>query len=195
MSRRVLAWLLTVPIVIVGLVVGHAAAWRVAVPDAAERAADLSSTGHGYGQHLPIVLGASLALLIVGLVLRARVVVRGRTDIGAPTKVFALLPPLAFLLREAVERIAHGGDLAPGMLADRTLLIGLIVQLPFGLLALLVARALCTLASAVGRALAGAGRWTRISEIGIRLVPRDRELPRVAVLALGYGERAPPPCS
>jgi hypothetical protein len=190
MSRRVLAWLLAVPIVIVGLVVGHAAGWRIAVPDAAKRADELSATGHGYTQHLPVVLGTAIALLIVGLVLRARAVLRGGHDVRPPTKLFALLPLLAFLLREAVERAADTG-LAPGMLADRTLLIGLVVQIPFGLLALLIARALCTLASAVGRALAGSGTHVR-PRISVRLVPRVCELPRVAVLALGHGERAPP---
>lgn len=192
MSRRILAWLLAVPIAVAGMLAGHGAAWDVEVPDARARAQELAATGHGYSLNLPLVLGLVSAVLIVALALRARAAFRGRPAIDAPSKAFALLPPLAFVLREVAERVVHSGDLTAGTLVDRTLLIGLLVQLPFGLVALLVARALCTIATAVGCALAGSVRDDGTRAQPIYALPLETDLPRLTALALGYGERGPP---
>jgi hypothetical protein len=191
MSRRILAWLLAVPISLAGMVAGHGAAWRIEVPNARERAHELAATGHGYSLNLPLVLGVASAIVAVALVLTARAAFRGRDGIGVPTKIFALLPPLAFLLREVCERFVHSGDVAPGVLLDRTLLVGLLVQLPFGLLALLVARALCTIATAVGYALASSGP-SMYAQGPVYALPAATDLRLVDALARGAGERGPP---
>jgi hypothetical protein len=192
MSRRLLAWLLAVPIVVAGMLAGHGVAWRIEAPDARERAQELAATGHGYSLNLPLVLGLVSALLIVALALRARAAFRGHSAVDAPSRAFALLPPLAFLLREVAERVVHSGDVTAGVVLDRTLLIGLLIQLPFGLLALLVARGLCTIATAVGCALAASARGGDANTRPIYALPLETDLPRLTALALGYGERGPP---
>jgi hypothetical protein len=192
MSRRILAWLIAVPIAVAGMLAGHSAAWWVEAPNADERARELAATGHGYSLHLPLVLGIAVAMLLVALALRAHAAFRGRTGSGAPSWAFALLPPLAFVLREAIERAVHTGDLAAGVVGDPTVLVGLLIQLPFGLLTLLVARALWTVATAIGCALGRTGPLRGAPGTGVRRLALATDPIRLPALALGYGERGPP---
>jgi hypothetical protein len=70
-------------------------------------------------------------------------------------------------------------------------LIGLLLQLPFGLLALLIARLLWRVVERIVRLLARplAGRLTALVSWW-PLQPLD--LPRIPALALGYHQRGPP---
>ena len=69
-------------------------------------------------------------------------------------------------------------------------LIGLALQLPFALAALLLAWALDSAARAVGYALASAPRPT--FQVFVPAPVRISAAPRPTGLARGYGERAPP---
>jgi len=192
MMRRRVAWLLALPIAAAGLSAGHELAWRVAVPDAAVRSRELAQTGNGYAQHLPLVLAICLGSVLIAFALRARSAFRGHRCLDVPSKALALLPPLAFLLREEIERIGHSGGLFPGVFTDRTFLIGLAVQIPLGLLVLLVTRALDELATSVGRVLAGGPMRRLVRALELAFPRPGATAPRIPVLARGYGERGPP---
>ena len=177
MNRR-LTWLLTVPLMVGSLLAGHAVAYRLV---------DAPMAGHGYFHYVPLVGAVLLALALCGLVLEAAAVLRGERRVSSPPLAFALLPVAAFVIQEHLERLLYFGT---SPLLEPAFLVGLAVQLPFGVVALLLARLLQSLARAVGLALAlheqpDHGERTPLSPISV-------ELRRLDVLALGYGERAPP---
>src|SRR4051812_18444654 len=93
--RRVLASLIAVPLAVAGSLAAHPIDYRLVAPQPAERAELLASTGHGYLDALPALVGACWALAAIGLVLLVQDARRG----GRPARVaawpFALLPPLA----------------------------------------------------------------------------------------------------
>ena len=112
-----------------GLVLGHALAYLIAIPDPHERAFALQQAGHAY---LPALDQAALMLAIAGVV---AVVVRafgGRP--GGATERFDRLATLlvvvqtsAFAGQEVLERLVSGAPL--GELAhDQILVIGVLVQ-------------------------------------------------------------------
>jgi hypothetical protein len=191
MSRR-LAWLLTVPLMTGGLLAGHSIAYRVAIPDPHQRAHALEEAGHGYLSFAPLALGVCLALVLAALALLVIAALRGEPRREAPPALFAALPLLAFAIQEQVERYAHTGHLPWTAALEPTFAVGIAVQLPFAFAALLLAEVLDSLAHAVGVALAatGAPRISLALPTEPTVAPVD--LPRPAVLARGYGGRAPP---
>jgi hypothetical protein len=190
--RRALAWPLVVPIALAGLVVGHAAAYRIVIPDAAARARELAQTGHGYSEHVPILLGLCSALLLVAFARRVAAAFYGTGSLPQLPGALALLPPIAFVVREYVERAIHQGDLLPALAVDPTFVVGLAIQIPFGVLAFLLARWLGDLAAIVGRRLAATLRPRFLRPVGRRPVSLRFDVPRVPALAHGYGDRGPP---
>ncbi len=177
MSRR-LTWLLTVPLMVGSLLAGHAVAYRLV---------DASSAGHGYFDYVPLVGAVLLALALCALVLEAVAVLRGERRVSSPPLAFALLPVAAFVIQEHLERLLYSGT---SPLLEPAFLVGLAVQLPFGVVALLLARLLQSLARAVGLALALQEQPLHAERPA--LSPISVEPRRLDVLALGYGERAPP---
>src|SRR5919197_3777394 len=109
--KRTFAWPLAVPIVLVGLLAGHWLASRLAVPDGRARAQELAATGHGYSVHLPLVLGICIAMLVVAFGLRVLGAFRGGTADSRLPRAFAVLPPLAYLLRELLEQAVQRHEL------------------------------------------------------------------------------------
>jgi hypothetical protein len=178
MSRR-LAWLLTVPLMAVSLFAGHELAYAIVGAPA---------VGHGYFTYLPFIGAILLTLALTALVLHAVAAFRGDRAVPSPPLAFALLPAAAFVLQEHLERLLYSGAV-PWW--EPTFAVGLAVQLPFGLVALLLARLLQSLAQAVGVALAAQDpckrEHSRATPAAITAEPR-----RLGVLARGYGERAPP---
>jgi hypothetical protein len=155
MSRRAVAWLLTLPLAFGGAEVAHAIAYGSARP---------GDGLHGYLSLLPLAAGVAVAALLVGLVAAAR---GGERPSARP---FALVGPLAFLLQEHLERW-H----APWQtLAEPAVLLGLALQIPFALLAYAVALSLFTAAHAVVRAL---------REARPRLRPRALAKPFVSLVS------------
>jgi hypothetical protein len=100
------------------------------------------------------------------------------------------IPTAALVVQEQVERLAQGGDLTSVLAAEPLLLAGLLLQVPCGLIALRLVRAL--LRSALWPAL------TRRSAHVARLPLTRASLaflsspPRPAALASRHAGRAPP---
>jgi hypothetical protein len=92
---------------------------------------------HGYLGHAPLFFGAFACGVVLALALR----LRGRIAGTPPAWPYGALPLVVYVAQEALERVVTGA--AP--LADgRALLLGLALQLPLGIAAYLLARALLT---------------------------------------------------
>jgi hypothetical protein len=151
--RRRLAWLAALPAMLAGTEAAHAFAYRLVFPQDEVRLHVLALTGHGYLAWLPLVLGASGAVALVGLAAAVLDAARGRTVRELPAWAFGLLPPCAFALQELLELSLHTGTFAWHAFAEPTFLPGLVLQLPFALLAYLCARLLLRAAVRLGAAL------------------------------------------
>lgn len=190
MSRRALAWLSAFPLLVLGTLAAHGAAYRLVEPDAKERAAILAGSGHAYRDQVAFVLAATAALLVAALAARFVDGLRHRRTVAAPGWALAIAPLLAFVLQEHLERILSDSGVSPGL--GPAFLVGLALQLPFALAALLVARALGDAAEALGRALASpepprvAGRPAAVA------VPARTALPRSRPAVRGSSQRGPP---
>lgn len=157
MARRALTWTLTLPLVGASVLVGHALAYRLTgtAPDSM----------HDYLGHAPQVLALLAVVGLLGLAIDQRAE-------RLATMPFAGLGVAVFAAQEHLERVAHSGDV-PFLLADRTFLLGLFLQVPVGLVSLWIAR---RLASALG------GAWSAL--------PRPRI---VATTPVVRGPAAEPP--
>jgi hypothetical protein len=139
MNRR-LPWLLMLPLMAAGCLAAHSAAYRLVEPTPAESA-------HGYLALAPLILAAGIAL---GVVAAVRSALGGRIGAGGPAYLFALLPPLAFTLQEHLERAFQTGETTFGTALEPGFLVGLALQLPFALFALVIARTLLRAVEAAG---------------------------------------------
>jgi hypothetical protein len=188
--RQRLAWLSTAPLRFGGLLAAHSLGYRLAIADPHARADALAHTGHGYIGYAPFALAVCLGVLLAALVQQGAAGFRGERRRAATSPLIVVLPPLAFVIQEFLERLIHVGHVPLTLVLQPAFLIGLALQLPFALAALLVAWALDSAARAVGRALAARPRPTFPAFVPVPA--RVATAPRLAGLARGYGERAPP---
>jgi hypothetical protein len=184
--RRGLSWLLALPLVVAGSQLAHAVAYRVAVPDAHERAHLLADTGHAYLEYAPLVAGLGVAAIVVALALHVR------TEGAARLRAwpFALLPLLTFVGQEHLEHLLQTGS-ASGVVAAPTFAYGVALQIPFGLIAFLVARALLRTAERIAAALRTDTR-RRLRPPALRVQTFAPPF-RAVLLVAGSGVRGPPP--
>ena len=192
--RRWLVWPIAVPLAVVGTLAGHSVGYRVAVPDAHERAHVLASSGHGYLAYAPLLIALCVALVAVGVVAMVLAAVRGSDTSGGTRqiKLVAAFAPVAFALQEVLERYAHDGRLHWELVVSAPFVFGLATQVPFALLAAAIAFALATAAHRVAEAIR-TGRRPRARSIAITFVSwLSVDLPREPVLARGYAGRGPP---
>ncbi len=189
--RRQLAWLSLAPLMVGGLLAGHSLGYRIVTPDAHERADVLGHSGHGYLGYAPLALAVCFGLLLAAMLFRAVAGYRGEPLRPAASRAIILLPPLAFVVQEHLERFLSSGEVPWTAALQPSFLLGLALQLPFALAALLLAWALDSVAHAVGRALAA---FTP-SLVFAPFVPHPVRVvaaPTPIGLARGYGARAPP---
>ncbi len=175
------AALIAAPSILGGVLAAHALAYRWTVP-AGERASLLRATGHAWQAYLPLLLAPVLAVLAVGIV--RSTLSRGARPAAWP---FAVLPPLAFLLQEHLERLAHDGTLQLAL--STPVVAGVLLAVPFGLAAYAVARALLRLSEAAARALAA--RPPRLLASPAVASPASCPVPNAVALGAGFG-RGPP---
>ncbi len=177
-----------------GTEVAHFAAYRIVYPNAWERSQALQQSGHSYFSWLPLLGGIALAVLVSSVFLHGRDARSREARLVGHTSLlrFAALPPLAFALQEHLEALVHFGSIS-GVVAAPTFVIGLLLQLPFALLAYLVARLLATAAERAGRALARrpAQPAPPLTESPSWFALTAWPL-RTAVLADGHAGRGPP---
>ncbi|HWX09488.1 MAG TPA: hypothetical protein VNY33_05890 [Gaiellaceae bacterium] len=189
--RRSVTWLVALPLLLAGTQAGHLFAYRIVYPGAQIRARVLLDTGHGYLGRLPLVLGVAGGIALVSLLVAALDASRGRGSRTLPPWAFGLLAPTVFALQEYLERSLHAGTFAWHAAAAPTFLPGLVVQLPFALLAWLAARLLLRAAVHAGRAFAPQ-RPPRFVALLPSPAPTGTRLPRRRPLAHGLAQRGPP---
>jgi hypothetical protein len=179
MRNRRLPWLLSVPLMAAGCLAAHSAAYRLVEHSSQE-------TAHGYLGLAPLLIAIGVAL---GVVATLRSVLSGNEPAAMPPYLFALLPPLAFTLQEHLERGLQGGAALETVL-EPVFLLGLLLQLPFALCALVVARSLLRVAKAAGSLLTP--QLPRALRPPIVRSPATIDPPRLSALASPQAGRAPP---
>jgi hypothetical protein len=124
--RRVLAWVIALPLTAAGILCAHALAY------AATGAA--AGNAHAYLAHAPQLVAVLATAALAALVFESRASAR-------PAWPFAAFALAGFAAQEHVERLLHTGEL-PWLLTSPTFLLGLALQVPFAAAAWLSARLL-----------------------------------------------------
>lgn len=165
MRRHALAWVLVTPLAAVGVLATHAVAYLVTGVH--------PGPAHAYLAHAPQVLFVLATLALVGLAVQDRSLSRLSAWWVAP------LAPLGFACQEHVERLVHTGEL-PFLVTSPTFVLGVALQLPVGLLCvLLVRRVLGTLTGVRRRSLPVSAGDARLPlTASAPLVPRVVRHPR-----------------
>jgi hypothetical protein len=188
--RQRLAWFSIAPLMLGGLLAAHSLGYWLAISDPHARADALAKSGHGYFGYVPFALVVSFGVLLAAIYLQGAAGYRGERPRPATSRLIVLLSPLAFVVQELLERLIHTGHLSWTTIFQPAFLVGLALQLPFALAALLLAWALDSAARAVGQALAALPQ--PVFHACVPLPVQVAASPRPAGLARGYGERAPP---
>jgi hypothetical protein len=195
--RRHLAWPIALPLAAVSALAGHAAGFSVVAPDAHTRAHLLEQTGHGYFAYLPMAVGVGLALALLGFTAAVAKAVRqgpGQRRATAPVWLVVMLPPLAFVLQEHVERYSRHGQMDWTTALENAFVAGLVIQIPFAMLTALVVQMLSRLADGIASLIVSAAPPSGLRRGGPRLaIPIAIDVPRAPILARGYASRPPPP--
>jgi hypothetical protein len=194
--RRLIVWLVTLPLAIAGTQIAHALAYRLVTPAHHERAHELSATGHGYLAFLPLALAVGPVLVVFALAAEARHVRGSSPGSGARPRTwhFAVVAPGLFFCQEHLERLFHDGGFPWDAALAPSFLTGLVLQLPFSLAAYALGRLLLTAARSLGRLCSPRLRKSMLS-LAIRKPATRVTTPRLPALALGYGSRGPPATS
>jgi hypothetical protein len=182
MERPRVAWTVGLPLLAAAWLSAHGLAYELVPPAPGDPGAASLADAHGYLTHAPL-------LVAVGLVLGTTLVLARPTGRLLPAWLFGAAPLAGFAVQEHLERLLQGGGAVWATAAEPVFLLGLLLQLPFGLVAALVAR---TLHEAAG-ALADPHAPPRGS-MGPPLLalPRPVDLRPVPALASRAAGRAPP---
>jgi hypothetical protein len=137
---------------------------------------------HAYLDHATIVVALLTLVALLGVAIDQR-------SERLATAPFAALGAVVFTLQEHLERYVHTGDL-PVLVANRTFVVGLLLQVPVGIVAVWLAR---RLAGAL-RARRASASPPALAELPLVLRPLGASPAslRLPVATLGRG---PPPTS
>jgi hypothetical protein len=122
--NRTRVWLVVSPVLVGGVLVAHALAYRLTGTP--------TEPFHSYLEHVPqILLLTTLAgLALGGLVPRLQ---------APPVAAFPVVALTTFAAQEHLERLVHGAGV-PFLLTTPAFLVGLVLQIPFALATWVVAR-------------------------------------------------------
>ena len=187
--RRRLPWLLVVPLMVAGSLGAHVAAGLFAGGPRGEHVSEVAErSSSGAAGHWVVVLGLVAALAIAA----GWSLFRGRLRSDVSVGIFFWLPLLAFSSQELAERVLRA-EAAPFSAAfEPRFLVGLALQIPFGLAASLLARLLVRVARGIVRALARRPVIAFSRRLALVLPAVGWLPPRIPALALGYTQRGPP---
>jgi len=195
MVRRRVAWVIALPLAVASWLGAHCVAYLLVSPGAERHMGLHAEHGHAWLGYTPAIAIWGLALVVAGLVLCVGEGLRSRRPSCPPVRLFALLPPLGFAVQEHLERLIASGSVPYDLVAEPAFLLGLALQLPFSLAALLLTRALYALGFGLGRVLArklALRRTLRSAPPSLLHLPASAMLVSPSVLASGHGPRAPP---
>jgi len=168
----------SLPLAAAGTLAGHAAGYALV---GSSRRDELA---HGYLSYAPQFLALCLAVVVLALTLRATGRLRGRQAAWP----FALIPPLAFLAQELIERLVAG--LPAHAVLEPAVYVGLAAQVPIAALGFLAARALLRVTDEATRALASPAVFA-LERMPLATAPAE---PLLVSTRLAHGRlgRAPP---
>jgi hypothetical protein len=188
--RRGAAWLVTLPIALIGIEAAHA--FANAAFGSPEEAGEIFASAASGAELVPVLSALALGLVLLGLGGRVAGrwwLPRGARSLALP---FACLPPVAFLLLELVEALSHRGHVPADLGFEPAFLAGLALQIPFALTGYLVARLLLRLSDGVRGLIV---RWRPAPPLerprALPSPPRD-DPPRRARRGGAHLGRAPP---
>jgi hypothetical protein len=112
-----------------------------------------------------------------------------------PVAPFVVLPLMDFICHMVLESLQHGRVVSAGAALEPVFLVGLALQVPLALGAVLLVRAALAWAEGLGRTLTP--RWrprplALASPAPPRLLIGTEHRPIIPALASGYAERGPP---
>ena len=173
-----------------GLVLGHALAYLIAIPDPHQRAFALQRTGHAY---LPALDQAVLMLLLAGM---AAVVVRAFARTGDRTERFGRLATVlvvaqtcAFAAQEVLERLVSHAPLA-GLAHDHILVTGIGVQVLVAIVAAAILRLFARTATRLAAVVSARTSLPRVRVVFA--LPVTARRPHGPLFATAGSVRAPP---
>jgi hypothetical protein len=187
-AARRITWSLSLGLIAGGSLAAHVLAYRLVVPDPERRRHLLEASGHGYLDPAPL---SSLCVTLVVVGFLARLLGGRKVGGSAPPWLFALLPPVAFGFQEHLERLIHTGAFPHTAALEATFLAGLLLQLPFALVAFVAARALLAGADALSAALRAAPPRPLAVEPAL-VLPAQAVLPRRSPRSRPQAPRGPP---
>lgn len=188
MARPRAAWLTSLGFLGVGWVTAHVLSYVLFVPHA-ERGEMLARTGHGYFRPTDLIV----LCVLVASVGAVALFLGSSGHCATSPYLLGLIPPIGFVIQEHVERMVSGGGAIPTYLVtEPRFLVGLLLQLPFALAALLFARALVRFAHALRHGHGGMRR-PKLAAVENFWAPTLEQRPALPyALAFGRSERAPP---
>ena len=195
MIRRMAVWVIALPLAAASWLSAHCLAYWLVSPGGGGHMGLHGEHGHAWLGYTPSLAIWGMALVVAGLVLCVGQGLRGRRPSSPPLRLFAVLPAAGFVVQEHLERLIGTGSIPADLVAEPTFLVGLALQLPFALAALLLTRALYAIAFRLGRTIAcrfALGCPPRHGPPSLVRLPASVTVVRPPVLALGHGQRAPP---
>jgi hypothetical protein len=173
-----------------GLVLGHALAYLIAIPDPHQRVFALQRTGHAY---LPALDQAVLMLVVAGMaavVIRAFAHTGDRTErFGRLARVLVVAQTCAFAAQEVLERLVSRAPLG-GLAHDHILVTGIAVQI---VVAIVAAGILWLFARTATRLAAVTATRTRLPRVRVVFaLPVTARRPHAPLFATAGSVRAPP---
>ena len=185
-----LAWLVTLPIAVIGCESAHAAANLVFGTADGDAGPFVLSTARNADL---VTLIASLAAVSVVLGLAGRAAGAWSTHRTAAARLpFALLAPAAFVFQEHLETLLHTGAAPFGTILHPTFLAGLLLQIPFALAGYAIARVLVRLADGVRALIGRRGRPAHSDGTPPQTRPAYQTPPRSTAHSWAHSGRAPP---
>jgi hypothetical protein len=180
---------------VAGWLIAHALAYRLIASGDESSGALVERTGHGHLAFSPYLIGLSATVLLLAL---AAAVVAGatrRTPPVVPVAPYVLLPLLDFVSHTVFESMHDGHVASVATALEPVFLVGLALQVPLALAALLLARAALAWAEGLGRGLTP--RWRpRPLALALPAPPRlligTEHRPIIPALSSGCAERGPP---
>jgi hypothetical protein len=192
-ARRV-SWVAAVALAWTGSVAAHSLGLLHGTTEGSERLGEHAEAAHAMAGQVPWPVGLLAAVLLTILASRAWSLRRHRPSRPAAPGWFVAVPLLGWAFQEAVERLLGVESFPFAAAREPAFLKGLVVQVLFGVLAVLVARLLLARIRQL-RQLGLPGGWPQPAADVTGVAPAWRVAPRPRQLALarGYDERGPPP--
>lgn len=194
--RRALAYVITAPLVLLGVLMAHQASY-IAVAGHDDASLLLARTGHGYLAHAPLGIAVALAVVFAAIVFDGlRASLRATDGVELPLWPFAVAGPAAFFIQEHLERLLADGTIPWTASLEPTFILGILLQAPAAALTYAVATRLMRSAhrvagTLVGRMVCHLRRCERAVVHLPRIWPRARRIAAAAMRFVAPG-RAPP---